>query len=95
MNIEGVRASVAAELEKIVREIGKIPPADTSFTQHSELFDSGYLDSLGIVSLATYIEETFGVTLSEENLFDARFTTIAGIAGIIASGIPDATSAEG
>jgi acyl carrier protein len=78
---------IRSGLEQFVREIGRIPPSDTEFSQHSELFDSGYIDSLGVVALSTYIEQRFGVALAEEQLFDPRFTTIAGIAEIIASGV--------
>ena len=85
---DAARASIQAELEKVIREIGQIPPTDTTFSQQSELFDSGYIDSLGLVSLTTYIEQQFGIALSEEQLFDSRFTTITGIAEIITSSIP-------
>jgi acyl carrier protein len=85
MNTEPTWANIEEELEKVVREIGAISSDDTTFSQHSELFDSGYLDSLGIVSLTTRIEQQFRIALSEENLFDTRFATIAGIAEIIRS----------
>lgn len=72
-----------ADLERCIRDIGRILPTDSDFGQNSELFESGYLDSLGIVALTTYIEQHFSVTLTEQHLFDPRFTTIAGIAEII------------
>lgn len=78
-----VMASVRSRLEQFIREIGSISPNDRDFDQQSELFDSGYLDSLGVVSLTAYIDEEFGVTMTEEMLFDERFNTIAGIAEII------------
>ncbi|GAA0480122.1 hypothetical protein Aca07nite_87930 [Actinoplanes capillaceus] len=79
------RTRIEADLEQLVREIGKIDPADTAFKRTTELFDSGYLDSLGIVALTTHITQTYGVTLDEEQLFDPRLTTITGIAEIVAA----------
>lgn len=87
--VDATRASAGSSLEQFVREIGRIPATDTTFGPHSELFDSGYIDSLGIVTLTNYIEEQFGVALAEEQLFDPRFTTIAGIAQIVAAGAPN------
>lgn len=78
-------SKIAAAVEQIVREISRVPTADTDFSLHVELLDAGYLDSLGIVALTAQIEQTFGIALAEEDLFDPRFTTISGIATIIHS----------
>jgi acyl carrier protein len=67
----------------MVRQISRVPDAESDLTHHLELHDTGYLDSLGIVALTAQIEQTFGITLAEEDLFDPRFTTISGIATII------------
>ncbi|GAA0903343.1 acyl carrier protein [Virgisporangium aurantiacum] len=86
--VDATRANAESSLEQLVREIGRIPATDTTFGPHSELFDSGYIDSLGIVALTTYIEQQFGVAFTEEQLFDPRFVTVAGIAQIVATGAP-------
>lgn len=78
-------ADIQSRLEQFIREIGRIPPTEHRFSSQSELFDAGYLDSLGIVALTTYVEQHFGITLTEDQLFDSRFTTIAGIAQIISA----------
>lgn len=76
-------AGIQDDLERAIREIGQIPPGDRMFSRDTELFDSGYLDSLGIVSLTAYIEQEYEVSLTDDQLFDPRFTTIAGISKII------------
>lgn len=86
--IDATLPGIQSNLEQFVREVGGIPPTDHTFSPQSELFDSGYLDSLGIVALTTYVEEQFGIALTEEQLFDPRFITIAGIAQIVASSTP-------
>lgn len=85
MTANPTNIAIATTVEQLVREIGHIPLADTDLNHHIELFDRGYLDSLGIVSLTAQIEQTFGVALTEEDYFDPRFTTIAGLAAIIGS----------
>ncbi len=72
-------------IERFVRVIGRVADDDMQFGRSVELFDAGYVDSLGIVALTAFLEDTFGVTLTEEDLFDPRFTTIAGMAEIVIS----------
>ncbi|MEO1056394.1 MAG: phosphopantetheine-binding protein, partial [Actinomycetota bacterium] len=47
--------------------------------RETELFDSGYVDSLGIVRLIDFLETTFSVLLGDEELLDERFPTINGM----------------
>jgi hypothetical protein len=55
----------------------------------------GYLDSLAVVALTAHLETTYNITLSEQELFDPRMSTAAGIAEIIASHAPASPSATG
>jgi acyl carrier protein len=74
---------IEATIERLIRDIGRIPPSDIDFSRDAELFDSGYIESLGIIELTSSVESFFHITLTEEDLFDARFATIRGIAEII------------
>lgn len=78
------RSSTATTLEQLIREIGQIAEDDSEFSRTAHLFDAGYIDSIGVVTLMDLIETTFGIGLSEEDLFDERFTTIDGMSAIIA-----------
>lgn len=71
--------AVADQVEEFVRTVGHVAPDDPEFSQDTQLFDAGYLDSLGVVRLILFIESTFNVTLDDRILLDLRFTTIAGI----------------
>ena len=85
------RSSIAAALEEFIRESAQIPEEDSEFGRSAQLFDNGYVDSLGIVALMAFIETSFGIELAEEDLFDIRFATIDGISEIIASRLPGGT----
>lgn len=78
-------ATIATDIARMVREIGCISADDPSFDDHVQLFDAGYLDSFGFVRLTARIEETFGIALSEPDLFDPRFTTVAGMAELVSA----------
>lgn len=56
--------------------------------QHDELLVEGYLDSMCLVELILAIEETFGVTIAEDDLSTANFATAEAIARLITADRP-------
>ena len=48
-----------------------------------DIFDEGFIDSLGVIDLITQIESTFNLELKAEDMQDIRFRTISGMAEII------------
>lgn len=77
--------TVADQIEAFVRGAGQVAPDDPQFSQDVQLFEAGYLDSLGVVRLIVFIESTFNLTLRDETLLDPRFTTIAGIGELVSA----------
>lgn len=49
----------------------------------ANVFEVGYLDSLGIFEIISEIEEKFNIALTEEDLFDDRISTLSGIIEIV------------
>jgi len=74
---------VAASVESFIRARSRVSASDSRFSRQSNLWEDGYVDSIGVVELIGYIEDTFGVVLPDEALFDSAFTSIAGIARIV------------
>ena len=68
-----------------MRRIADVSREDISLRWETDLFDMGYIDSMGVVSLIAFIEDTYGVQLESEDLFDNRFQSISGIATILVS----------
>lgn len=48
-----------------------------------EFLHTGVLDSLGIVQLIGAVEDELGVALGPDDLRDARFSTVGGLAAIV------------
>jgi acyl carrier protein len=59
-----------------------VPSVDT------DLVGTGLLDSLALVELLAQLEETFGVSVSIDDLELENFRSIAGIAGFLAQRMP-------
>jgi acyl carrier protein len=74
---------VAARIEGFVRTQFEVDPDDTGFGRTADLFESGYVDSVGVAELLEFLREEFGLEVPESELLDDDFSTIDGIAGIV------------
>ena len=77
-------ATVGAELERYIRAHFAVPSDDDLFTRAVNLWEEGYVDSTGVVEVLAYIEQTWQIIIPDEVLFDPEFTSIAGMAKLIA-----------
>jgi acyl carrier protein len=48
-----------------------------------DYFEAGWLTSMEVVEFVMEIEQKFGVSFSDRDLQDQRFSTIAGLTGLI------------
>lgn len=55
-------------------EFGPNVNADT------DLFDTGLIDSYGFIELVKFLEQTYGISLSDEDLVSKEMSTLSGIA---------------
>lgn len=56
-----------------------------SLTDDDSLLEKGILDSIQIVKLTTFLEETFGITVGDDELVPENFETIASLARYVES----------
>ena len=75
---------VAAAVEEFARREFSIKPSDRRFDRTVDLFEDGYVDSVGVIELIGFLERTFVIEIPEEDLFSPEFSTIDGIARIVA-----------
>ncbi len=54
-------------------------------TDDDSLIDSGVIDSLGVLDLATFIEREFGVQLADDELTAENFDSIATLSRFLAA----------
>lgn len=71
---------VAQDIEAFVRKQFSVNSADPSFGTGTELFEGGYVDSVGLAELLGFIEERYDVTVPDEELLSEEFDSIDGIA---------------
>jgi len=76
--------AIADRIEKYLRDQFSIVDDDPGFTRTVDLYDTGFVDSVGVVELLAFIEEEFGVDVPDSELLSPRFSNIEGIAQIVA-----------
>lgn len=55
--------------------------------ENESLIKSGIIDSLGIMELIEYMEDTYGIVVGEEDLVPENFDTLAAIQALISKRI--------
>jgi acyl carrier protein len=71
---------VAQRLEDFLRDSFAVNPTDPHFGRNVNLFESGYVDSVGLAETLGFVEEEFGVQVPDEELLSDDFATIDGMA---------------
>jgi D-alanine--poly(phosphoribitol) ligase subunit 2 len=74
---------IANQLERFLRERFQIPQSDSEFNHQINLWDAGYVDSLGTVEVIAFLESTFGVKVPDNALFFEKNTSVAGLAELV------------
>ena len=77
-----LRVEIVSVIERFVRKQFRIDETVPSL-RNLHLFESGFVDSAGVVELIAFVESTFAIRLGDEEIFSDDFTTIAGIAAIV------------
>jgi acyl carrier protein len=57
---------------------------DTELKVNTRLIDKGFVDSMGIMELVSFIEQEFGVELDMDDMTMDNFGTISAISNLIA-----------
>jgi acyl carrier protein len=75
--------SIASSIEEFIRTECQVASDDLGFSRDVHLYDMGFVDSIGLTKLISYLETVFRVELPEEYLFSETFTTINGISTVV------------
>jgi acyl carrier protein len=88
---------VETRVEKFISTQFNVSPTDPGFDREADLFENGYVDSVGVVELLGFLQEEFGVEVPDDDILTDDFSNIAGIARIVIrnlmlqTGVPEIT----
>lgn len=78
-----LQVGIADRIEAFVRTQFEVNPSDNGFDRSVDLFELGYIDSVGFAELLAFLDEEFGVAIPEHELLSEAFTHIDGMANIV------------
>jgi acyl carrier protein len=78
------RLEIAATLERFLRDSFYIAADDPGFGRSIDLFECGYVDSVGVIETLAFISQTYRVEIPDEALLSESFATIDGIVDVVA-----------
>jgi acyl carrier protein len=70
-------------IEMFIRQQFNVSPTDPNFDQQTDLFEGGYVDSVGVVEVLGYLQTEFDVEIPDSDLLSDDFATIDGMARIV------------
>jgi acyl carrier protein len=75
----------AVQIEREVREFiaKEVAPGVRAVKNHESLLEAGVIDSLGVLSLVSFIERRYRIAVSEDDMMPENFDSIDAIAGFI------------
>jgi acyl carrier protein len=74
--------SIKDQIREYIQESAKYAGV-TGLTDDSSLIDAGVIDSLQLVRVVSYLEDTFGVTVADEEIVPKNFESINGMEKLV------------
>lgn len=74
--------NVKDTLRDYIIRYASIEPDDPDFSDEVDLFDYGFVDSLGATEIVLFLEETFGIEITQADITLYPMNTIDEIAGV-------------
>lgn len=76
--------SVTAELETFIVDEIAMGQGPSSLAPDDDLLASGLIDSLGVTQLVAFLEERYGIVVSDRDLVPSNFQNLARIEAYVA-----------
>ena len=74
---------IARLIREFINEHYLFGYAEDEFSDDTSLLEHGVLDSMGILELITFIEEKFGIRVSDEEILPENLDSISGISRFV------------
>lgn len=68
----------------IKRYLARLAPRASSLEDTADLFAAGALKSMHVLELVNFLEDSFGISVSQRDLFGGRLRTVAAITELVA-----------
>ena len=83
MNATTLKQEIEATLWVYIRDNYLPRQEETEIGKDENLFDSGILDSAGVIAFIAYLEKKFGMTIPDEDLLPENFSSLESITSYV------------
>jgi len=73
------------EIQRFIQDHIVNGQKNVDLEKSTNLIEEGVIDSLGIMKLLTFIEETYNIQISDEELLPENFESLGAITGMVES----------
>ncbi len=80
---------IIAALDAFVREHFEIETDDEDYSEDVNLFDFGYVDSMGATEIVLFAEERFGVHITQKDVTLYPMNSVREIAAVVAGKVSE------
>lgn len=83
MNATTLKQEIEETLWVYIRDNYLPHQEETEIGNDENLFDSGILDSAGVIAFIAYLEKKFGMTIPDEDLLPENFSSLGSITSYV------------
>lgn len=86
----GGSALTDADIAALKQFLVQLTPGSThhDFQSETPLLAGGRLDSLGVLQLVGYLDETFGIAVEDDDFTEENFATVGALLAFVARKVP-------
>ena len=74
---------IPSTIRQFIREKFVFSSEDTSFDDQASFMETGLVDSTGVLEIIQFIEETFGITVSDDELIPENLDSLQNLASFV------------
>jgi acyl carrier protein len=78
-----MQSDISASIRKFINENFLFREGLEAIADDASFLDAGIIDSTGVLELVSYLEDTWGITVADDEMLPENFDSIRGIAAYL------------
>jgi acyl carrier protein len=74
-----MQSDISASVRKFINENFLFREGIEAIADNASFLDAGIIDSTGVLELVSYLEDTWGITVADDEMLPENFDSISGI----------------
>jgi acyl carrier protein len=83
LNIRSLQVDTKAQIRQYLAEVLLFSDSGYEYDDNASFLEQGILDSMGVMELVYFVEETFGVKVADQDLTPENFDSVERLADYV------------